>query len=41
MDELKFFDHGLTSGELALLYGATGANDAPAANISTSLSNAC
>jgi hypothetical protein len=35
IDELKFFDHGLTPKELALLFGATRANDAPAANICT------
>lgn len=33
MDELKFYDHGLTPGELELLNKGTAANDAPAATI--------
>ncbi len=35
MDELKFYDHGLTPGELELLNKGTAANDAPSATIST------
>ncbi len=35
MDELKFYDHGLTPGELELLNKGTAANDAPAATIGT------
>jgi hypothetical protein len=41
MDELKFYDHGLTPGELELLNKGTAANDAPAATISTLLLCTC
>jgi hypothetical protein len=41
MDELKFYDHGLTPGELELLNKGTAANDAPAATISTLYDGAC
>jgi hypothetical protein len=42
MDELKFYDHGLTPGELELLNKGTAANDAPAATISTfTMARAC
>ena len=41
MDELKFYDPGLTPVELELLNKGTAANDAPAATISTLFQFVC